>query len=88
MPPYKIGNFPELADHSSRKCPYNIQPGNVETPLLSTSTDANALKAYGEPSGAKVLEPRDIGRAVVYAVTQPECCAVNEILVEPREEPA
>jgi NADP-dependent 3-hydroxy acid dehydrogenase YdfG len=65
-----------------------IQPGNVETPLLATSTDKAALKAYGEPTGAKVLEPADIGRAVVYAVTQPEWCAVNEILVEPREEPA
>mmetsp|Transcript_43190 Transcript_43190/g.73651 ORF Transcript_43190/g.73651 Transcript_43190/m.73651 type:complete len:775 (-) Transcript_43190:133-2457(-) len=65
-----------------------IQPGNVATPLLSTSTDADALKAYGEPTGAKVLEPADIGRAVIYAVTQPEWCAVNEILVEPREEPA
>mmetsp|Transcript_10192 Transcript_10192/g.18612 ORF Transcript_10192/g.18612 Transcript_10192/m.18612 type:complete len:1403 (-) Transcript_10192:641-4849(-) len=65
-----------------------IQPGNVATPLLSTSTDSDALKAYGEPTGAKVLEPADIGRAVVYAVTQPEWCAVNEILVEPREEPA
>ncbi|KAL3773203.1 hypothetical protein ACHAWO_006325 [Cyclotella atomus] len=65
-----------------------IQPGNVETPLLATSTDNAALKAYGEPTGAKVLEPADIGRAVVYAVTQPEWCAVNEILVEPREEPA
>lgn len=65
-----------------------IQPGNVETPLLATSTDADALKAYGEPTGAKVLEPADIGRAVIYAVTQPEWCAVNEILVEPREEPA
>ena len=65
-----------------------IQPGNVETPLLATSTDNDALKTYGEPTGAKVLEPADIGRAVVYAVTQPEWCAVNEILVEPREEPA
>ena len=65
-----------------------IQPGHVETPLLATSTDKAALKAYGEPTGAKVLEPADIGRAVVYAVTQPEWCAVNEILVEPREEPA
>jgi len=65
-----------------------IQPGNVETPLLATSTDPDALKAYGEPTGAKVLEPSDIGRAVVYAVSQPEWCAVNEILVEPREEPA
>ena len=65
-----------------------IQPGNVETPLLATSTDSDALKTYGEPTGAKVLEPADIGRAVIYAVTQPEWCAVNEILVEPREEPA
>lgn len=65
-----------------------IQPGNVATPLLATSTDSDALKAYGEPTGAKVLEPADIGRAVIYAVTQPEWCAVNEILVEPREEPA
>lgn len=65
-----------------------IQPGNVETPLLSTSTDVDGLEAYGTPSGAKVLEPQDIGRAVVYALSQPEWCAVNEILVEPREEPA
>ena len=60
-----------------------IQPGNVETPLLATSTDKD-----GEPSGAKVLEPADVARAVVYAVTQPEWCAVNEILVVPRQEPA
>jgi len=65
-----------------------IQPGNVETPLLSMSTDPEGLTQYGEPTGAKVLEPADIGNAVVYAVTQPEWCAVNEILVEPREEPA
>jgi amino acid adenylation domain-containing protein/thioester reductase-like protein len=65
-----------------------IQPGNVETPLLSKSTDPDGLAEYGTPTGAKVLEPADIGRAVVYAVSQPEWCAVNEILVEPREEPA
>lgn len=65
-----------------------IQPGNVETPLLATSTDPEGIKDWGEPTGQKVLEPDDIGRAVVYAVTQPEWCAVNEILVEPRGEPA
>lgn len=65
-----------------------IQPGNVETPLLSHSTDPEGLEQYGKPSGAKVLEPADIGRAVVYAASQPEWCAINEILVEPREEPA
>jgi len=65
-----------------------IQPGNVATPLLATSTDKEGLEEYGTPTGAKVLEPDDIGRAVVYAVSQPEWVAVNEILVEPREEPA
>jgi thioester reductase-like protein len=64
-----------------------IQPGNVATPLLAKSTDPDGVKEYGEPTGAKVLEPADIGRAVLYALTQPEWCAVNEILVEPREEP-
>ena len=65
-----------------------VQPGNVATPLLATSTDTEGIATYGAPSGAKVLEPADIGRAVVYAATQPEWVAVNEILVEPREEPA
>ena len=60
----------------------------MATPLLATSTDAEGMKAYGEPSGAKVLDPEDVGRAVVYAASQPEWCAVNEILVEPRQEPA
>ena len=60
----------------------------MATPLLATSTDAEGMKAYGEPSGAKVLDPEDVGRAVVYAASQPEWCAVKEILVEPRQEPA
>ena len=64
-----------------------IQPGNVATPLLATSTDLEGLELYGKPSGAKVLNPGDIGRAVVYAATQPDWCAVNQLLVEPREEP-
>jgi NADP-dependent 3-hydroxy acid dehydrogenase YdfG len=35
----------------------------------------------------KVLEPRDVAQAVVYAVTQSEHCAVNEVLVQPRHAP-
>ena len=27
-----------------------IQPGNVNTPLLATSTDQEGIKMYGEPS--------------------------------------
>lgn len=64
-----------------------IQPGNVATELLSHSSDAEALEEYGQPTGARVLDPEDVARSVVYALSQPEHVAVNEVLVEPREEP-
>jgi len=31
-----------------------VQPGNVATPLLATSTDPEGIAEYGQPSGAKV----------------------------------
>lgn len=65
----------------------SVQPGNTATELLGMSTDAEAIKRYGEPTGAKVLDPSDVAEAIVYAVCQPEHVAVNEVLIEPREEP-
>jgi len=47
-----------------------IEPGMVDTPFFER-----------RPSGA--LEPDDIARAVMYAVSQPEHVDVNEILVRP-----
>ncbi len=64
-----------------------VQPGNVATELLSLSGDEEALDLYGQPSGARVLETEDVAAAVVYALSQPEHVAVNEVLVEPRDEP-
>lgn len=64
-----------------------IQPGNVATDLLDLSGDEEALEEYGQPTGARVLDPEDVARAVVYALSQPEHVAVNEVLVEPRDEP-
>lgn len=53
----------------------NISPGMVETPLSSESPFENDRKK---------LEPDDIGKAVVYAVTQqPDHVNVNEITVRP-----
>lgn len=46
-----------------------------------------AREKYEMVGKMKVLEPGDIAQAVLYAVTQPEVCAVNEILVEPQEAP-
>ncbi len=64
-----------------------IQPGNVATGLLQMSGDEEALQEYGEPTGARVLEPEDVAVSVVHALKQPDHVAVNEVLVEPRDEP-
>jgi NADP-dependent 3-hydroxy acid dehydrogenase YdfG len=64
-----------------------IQPGNVATDLPELSHDTEALERYGQPSGARILDPEDVAASVVYALRQPDHVAVNEILVEPRDEP-
>jgi thioester reductase-like protein/amino acid adenylation domain-containing protein len=64
-----------------------IQPGNTQTDLLNMSTDQEAVKKYGEPTGAKILDPTDVAGSIVYALCQPEHVSVNEILIEPRDEP-
>ena len=65
-----------------------IQPGNVDTGLASLTTDEEALRLYGEPTGARVLDPEDVAASVVYALSQPDHVGVNEVLVQPRDEPA
>ncbi|KAL1303784.1 hypothetical protein AAFC00_007121 [Neodothiora populina] len=65
----------------------SVQPGNTATDLLGMSTDAEAIKKYGEPSGAKILDSQDIANSIIYALKQPAHVAVNEILIEPRDEP-
>lgn len=65
----------------------SVQPGNTATDLLGMSTDADAIKKYGEPTGAKVLDPEDVARSIIYALRQPQHVAVNEVLIEPRDEP-
>ena len=51
-----------------------IEPGMVDTPFFDSP-----------PSGA--LEPADIARAIVYAVSQPPHVDVNEILIRPVNQP-
>ncbi len=65
----------------------SVQPGNTQTDLLTMSTDTEAVKKYGEPSGAQILDPEDIANSIVYALRQPSHVAVNEVLIEPRGEP-
>ncbi|THC94405.1 hypothetical protein EYZ11_006102 [Aspergillus tanneri] len=65
----------------------SVQPGNTATDLLGMSTDEEAVKKYGEPSGAKILDPEDVARSIIYALRQPAHVSVNEVLIEPRDEP-
>lgn len=52
----------------------NISPGMVDTSLTNESSWNNERKK---------LEPKDIAKAVVYALTQPDYVNVNEITVRP-----
>lgn len=63
-----------------------IHPGVVESELANTITDptaAEAMKSYR----AIALQPDAIGRAVRFAIEQPEDVDVNEIVVRPTRSP-
>jgi NADP-dependent 3-hydroxy acid dehydrogenase YdfG len=63
-----------------------IHPGVVESELAATITDpaaAEAMKTYR----AIALQPEAIGRAVRFAIEQPEDVDVNEIVVRPLRSP-
>lgn len=59
-----------------------VHPGVVESELASTITDPAAAEAM-QHYRAIALQPDTIGRAVRYAIEQPEEVDVNEIVVRP-----
>ena len=64
-----------------------VEPGAVATELTDHITHdkarQNAEKFYSE---MRALQSEDIARAVVYAVTQPDHVAINEVLVRPTDQ--
>jgi NADP-dependent 3-hydroxy acid dehydrogenase YdfG len=46
------------------------------------------VEEYGAVDESRVLDPEDVAASVVHALVQPGHVSVNEILVEPRDEPA
>lgn len=65
----------------------SIQPGDVATEFGFQSSDEEAREKYEVSDDVKRLDPSDVANAVIYAVTQPAHCSVNEILVEPTDAP-
>ncbi|GMI30380.1 hypothetical protein TrCOL_g10468 [Triparma columacea] len=73
-----------------------IQPGDVGgTELIMKNSDTEAASKMGVTIGAPVgegfnrnqlLDTQDVADAVLYAVTAPKHVAVNEILIEPRDQ--
>lgn len=59
-----------------------IHPGVVESELADTITDAGTAE-YMKTYRAVALQPDAIGRAVRYAIEQPDDVDVNEIVVRP-----
>lgn len=60
-----------------------ISPGLVETELLETITDEDAIEALKARADGKSLKSEDIANAIAYAVDQPEWASVNEIIIRP-----
>jgi len=78
----------ETADKGLRVT--TIQPGDCKTELSGCTTDEEARAECSQPSNAREfwLDPCDVARAVVFAVTAPCHVGINEVLVEPRGAPA
>ncbi|MEU4657774.1 SDR family NAD(P)-dependent oxidoreductase [Streptomyces sp. NPDC023723] len=64
-----------------------IEPGFVSTELTSHITDpVMQVAAKNMAESMRTLDPEDIAAAVLYAVTQPDHVAINEILVRPTDQ--
>ncbi|OKK05037.1 SDR family NAD(P)-dependent oxidoreductase [Streptomyces sp. CB02400] len=64
-----------------------IEPGFVSTELTSHITDPTMqAAAQSMAESMRTLDPDDIAASVLYAVTQPDHVAVNEILIRPTDQ--
>jgi NADP-dependent 3-hydroxy acid dehydrogenase YdfG len=65
-----------------------IEPGAVDTALNDQITDEKAKEASKKSyDSMRTLHAEDIANAIVYAATQPDYVAVNEILIRPTDQP-
>lgn len=64
-----------------------VEPGAVDTPLREQITDAAARATLERRlDQLRPLDPADVARAVLFALTQPQHVALNEILLRPTQQ--
>jgi NADP-dependent 3-hydroxy acid dehydrogenase YdfG len=64
-----------------------IEPGFVATELADHISDPAMRARAREMAGSmRVLQPEDVANAVLYAATQPDHVAVNEIMLRPADQ--
>lgn len=71
----------EFAPHGVRVI--TIEPGAVETPLISHTTDETIKSDYADwkTGMGGVLKPEDIANAILYAYQQPKNVCIREIVI-------
>lgn len=66
----------------------DIQPGVVSTELMEHIPDEAIRESFASGwSDRRALQPADVARAVVHAVTAPDHVSVSEILLRPTDQP-
>jgi NADP-dependent 3-hydroxy acid dehydrogenase YdfG len=61
-----------------------LEPGVVETELRDHITDRAAREQIAAAAASvRQLQPEDVAAAALYAVSQPEHVAVNEVFIRP-----
>lgn len=60
-----------------------IYPGSVATELGYGITSKKVIEHFGDLKDLKALHADDIANAVIYAISQPEHAAVNDIVIRP-----
>jgi NADP-dependent 3-hydroxy acid dehydrogenase YdfG len=86
MTKWGVGGFSEglrqeVLNHNIRVT--IVEPGAVATELLDHNSPEIQAAAARRFEGITKLESEDIANAILYALTQPEHVAINEVLVRP-----
>lgn len=64
-----------------------IRPGSIDTDLTDSITDKEALEWMEKTvRDLEFIGPENVANAILYALSQPENIAVNEVLVRPQSQ--